>query len=191
MKWPIKTGVLSAFFLLLWWVFLRTPLGVLASDTLPSLPDVAIVDKMVLARADTGERGGSNLWIVCSEQQLPLLALHTKFLPEEPYLRKGLHLKQQAQFSFWRDEAQSLQNVLNSPRFEFRDATFQRREESDVLFTPYLSKDETDKLLRWYREYPGAVHISAMESGRLLRSIASVEAISRFLRQCLPDRRLY
>lgn len=164
------------------WQFLSLTIASRFSETLPPIPGSTIETTI---RVAVGERGSSSLWIVCSREKQLLLALHARFLPDEAFIRDGIYTKQYIEISFRPDSRRTSSNIPGRPVLSFREATMRRHRGSDVLYTPPLSQADTEILLLSYHVPPGVINVSAMESGRVMSSVAKDGDISAFAASCV------
>ncbi|WP_163880922.1 hypothetical protein [Rhizobium laguerreae] len=176
-NWPLSIGV-SAFVTT---AFAESDRG----QTLPPLPGIIATDSLTIAKA---ERPASGLWITCSEGPQIRLALNTRLPIEEEFARNGTRPEERTHIIILAENIRTVQAIKHAPHMLFRQATWRRDGENDVVLTPPLSVEKASLLSQAFLPAPPAVvRIDIAETGTEMRGTADGRAIAEFTRRCLES----
>jgi len=156
------------------------------SKTLPPFNDLVITDSLNIARA---ERPSSGLWITCSEGSQIRLLLITRLPIEEEFAGNGTRSEGRAELSVLSDGIRTVQAIKRAPRLIFRQATWRRDDENDIVLMPPQSIEEVQILSRAFLPAPPAVvRVDIAETGTEMAGAIDGQAIMAFNKNCLAKK---
>lgn len=156
------------------------------SKTLPPLYDLVVTDSLKIAHA---ERPSSGLWITCSEGSQIRLLLITRLPIEAEFAGNGTRSERRAEISVLSDGARTVQAIKRAPRLIFREATWRRDHENDIVLMPPLSIEEVQILARAFLPAPPAVvRVDIAETGTEMSGGVEGQTITAFTQSCLAKK---
>lgn len=152
---------------------------------LPPLHDLVLTDSLKIAAA---ERPTSGLWITCSEGPQIRLLLITRLPIEEEFAGNGTRTEERAELSILSDGIRTVQAIKRAPRLIFRQATWRRDHETDIVLMPPLSIEEVRTLsLEFLPAHPAVVRVDIAETGTEMPGAVDGQTIIAFTNNCLAN----
>ncbi|MDR9805537.1 hypothetical protein [Rhizobium hidalgonense] len=156
------------------------------SKALPQLNDLVITDSLNIARA---ERPSSGLWITCSGGSQIRLLLITRLPIEEEFAGNGTRSEGRAELRVLPDGIRTVEAIKRAPRLNFRQATWRRDDENDIVLMPPQSIEEVQILSRAFLPAPPAVvRVDIAETGTEMGGTVDGQAIMAFNKNCLAKK---